>query len=354
MTNLTFILFLLIGYIFFCLSIIKNNKNTEVILRFLFIIFFSFIAAFRFSTVPDTEVYIKHYNDIASLSFSDFGFYHFEPGYVCLVKLYCKLLGGSCHNFFFFLTFINLIIVSHSFNILYKKQYSLINISLLFFISYYGLYFNFIVLRFGIGASFFLCSLAYIKHKKIYSILFYALSIFCHTSFFLIFPIYIIMLMYNNCKQKIFFYIWLLVIGIIYYFRIGRFLTNSLIQIIILILKKIFLNYTYYFENLDFGNEKISIRFTLNYILGFIFIRYGYIKNKTYLINLIIYLVGLSIYSFFSAIELIDRISDIYLLSGIFLISNYFSSLKNIRDKLILFYPICILNAIFAIRIINR
>lgn len=357
MSQLSFISFIFLGYTFLICGISCKSKLFREFVIFLFIFFFASIAATRFDTVPDTKEYIKHYIDVAKLPFNDFGLYYFEPGYVLLAKLNYRIFREYYRIFFLFLTILNCLLVSVSIKNFYcdeRETSKYVVLSLIYYISFYGLYFNFIVLRFGLAGSFFLLSLANFKKKNIKSVIFYSMSILCHMSFLIILPFYICVFLQKKIHSKAFYYIWLLVVGIIYYFRMGRLFTSSILAIIVHFGEKIFGNYAYYLNNLDLGNSKIAMRFTLNYLMGFIFVRYGNIKDRYYAVILFFYFIGLSIYSLFSMIELIDRVSDILLLSGIFLVPIYYKALKTVQDKFILYFPICIMNMLFAIRIINR
>lgn len=357
MSLISFVSLLLFSYIFFVCGVCCKTKYLQILFSFLFVSFFAFLSAIRFESVPDTIEYIEHYNAVASLPFNDFGYYIFEPGYVFLVKIYHRLFSnGGYSGFFFFLAVLNCFLILCGIKTYYKAEKDvakIIVVSLVYYVSYYGLYFNFIVLRFGLGASFFLLSLANAKYKNIGALCFYGLALFCHTSFLIVIPFYLFALFYNKNKPKTFYYLWLLVIALIYYCRLGRFVTSFLFHVIAQI-GGIIGRYSYYLNDVSLGNSKISIKFTLNFILAFIFVKYGNLKDSRYVFLLLIYLSGLMIYACFSSILLIDRVSDVCLVSGVLLIPSFYRALKTWGDKLILYFPVCIMNMIFIIRIINR
>ena len=207
MSQLSFISFIFLGYAFFICGISCKGKLFREVLIFFFIFFFASLAAIRFNTVPDTKAYIMHYADVAKLPFNDFGFYYFEPGYVFLAKLNYRIFGENYRFFFFFLTALNCLLVAVCVKTFFcneRETSKYVVLSLLYYVSFYGLYFNFIVLRFGLAGSFFLLSLANFRKRNVRSVIFYVVSVLCHMSFFIVLPFYICIFFRKKNHSKTF------------------------------------------------------------------------------------------------------------------------------------------------------
>lgn len=319
--------------------ILKTKKINLIISTFLLIIFVLLVGT-RPLSIPDTTPYFYFYKNL-DLNLLDLKYSYFEKGFVLFAKIIKKYISNSERVYFAVITIFNLFFLEKNL----KKEFKKTMIPLYIYISYYGIYHNMIILRFGLGFIFFTISVFYNKNKKLLmSLVFFIISYFYHKSF--IFGIFIYLIPKRNLNRK--FYLTLItIIGLLYYFRLG----NNIITILIDIYLKYFPlenRYSIYLSNLSY-EKGFSYRFFLNYLI----LIWIYLEKKIdgYFYNL--YIFGMLFLSIFSGILLIERITDIYLGLNMLAISYYIENNKNKLKNILIYLVIVFFNFIFITRILK-
>jgi energy-converting hydrogenase Eha subunit A len=351
-------LIILFFFCFFCISLsLIEFIGKKSIVSFLFIgIFFAFCAAFRGSYVPDTIAYINSYKSLNSSLF-DFNSLAFEPGFVFFSKLQKCIFGGSYQLYFFIITLLNLFVIYKvietlnkeiNFTMDYKMNMRLYVTPLVLYISFYGFYFNFIILRAGIACSFLLYSWIVFNQNKVKSIISFFLALLFHTSIVFSILAFPFLFKKNSIKQS-YQYLWIFIIGVIYFTGIGHYTTFIFIDLF----GKIVGRYAFYIKNISIANEAFSTRFIINYFIAFGLI---WLNRKELFFNrlLNIFLTGLTLLSLLSGLLLVERITDFYLSVSFLLIYIGIFNFKTWKDKIIIFSIIMLVYVFFVMRIVNK
>lgn len=148
----------IIHYLLFLLIALLLNRYDDkgsLLLPILMAFIFSILATNRSLAIPDTKEYIHIYELINSDLF-DFQERREEKGFLILIKIF-KALGFSVNWFFFCISIINSLILIKA---LRNLKIDIV-IGLAFYMSFYGLYYNFIILRFGLAFSLFILAISY-------------------------------------------------------------------------------------------------------------------------------------------------------------------------------------------------
>jgi hypothetical protein len=173
-----FILYLLVLQAYFF-----NFKQSALIFFFVSVLFIIF-AGFRSSEMPDTLNYINMYEGSYCRAFSCFAFYHLQD-------IHKYIFSNNYRSFFIFISSFNLLVVFYLLKKLHVR-YSLVALSI--YISYFGIIYNFIILRAGLAASLLLLSWYFIKKRAIISIMLFVLACLMHaTAFIGIFGLFIVL-----------------------------------------------------------------------------------------------------------------------------------------------------------------
>ncbi len=163
---------------------VKRSNFVSIILFFWCSIIFSVFVSFRSVYVPDTSNYIRIYD----ISF--FSQYDYEKGYILLQSFHKVIFGYSYTSFFAMVAIINLSII---YFVIRKLNLTYPLIAFAIYLSYYGIFNNFIVLRSGLASSFILLSWVYYKENKFKSVIFFLVALFLHSSAVIALPGYFIL-----------------------------------------------------------------------------------------------------------------------------------------------------------------
>lgn len=148
MNTIFFLTYSLLLWALCVFDIIKASKDLRKIVAYAIILSFSFYAAMRGMDVSDTMPYAEYFQAIRSEIFTE-GFFaingRFEIGYEFLTKT-IALFTNNTKVYFFLIAIIN---ISLAYNIFSDRNYVII--PLVVYISFFGFYFGFVILRAGIS-----------------------------------------------------------------------------------------------------------------------------------------------------------------------------------------------------------
>ena len=200
------LLFVAIGSI----SMLFKTKYSYIPLLFYFIL----IIGFRSLDVPDTEPYVLFFQGLNQSSLFDQSFLY-EKGFVALSFL-IKQLTNNYNYYFAIIAFLNVLLVGYSFKCLTKnekvKNSKSMLIAYLSYMSFFGFFYNAIVLRAGLAISCLMLILT-IRDRRIKVILFILAFLFHRTSLFFIIG-YLVFFYAKKKTNKTYFLIGLLLIFI--------------------------------------------------------------------------------------------------------------------------------------------
>lgn len=335
--------------------ILYTNRAKKSFL-ILVMLFFAYLAMSRDNSIPDTSAYIFYYNYLSSIPFN-LNNSSFEYGFQLLIFICGNLLNLKVNYFFLIIVLINLILVyksiknsvKYSFETLVNRKYLMpyIFVSFLMYISYYGFYYNFIVLRMGLASAAVILSWTYWEQNKLKSIILYGVALFFHTSaIFAIFGFFF--LIKKTVIKKKMKFIWLILIGGIYLSRVSVLLLK-----VIPIFAKIFLNnlgYYSYMNQMLNGDNSISLRFVFNYILLIVF--FEKINSNIFFEKILnIYMFGMSLIAILWPIIWIERITDFYVSIGYLLMLQVLGEINYKHNRILLITLVLFCNFIFIYRI---
>lgn len=332
------------------LSVETLNKKREKrfwILRFLLAIIFSLLAAFRSLEVPDTNAYVYNFNILTS-NLTNVYMSYYEQGFTILSLLIKFLFGSNYKIYFFCITIINTFLISKSTKNLGIR---LMLLPTILYLSFYGLYFNFVVIRAGLAFSLLLYSWSIFDNNRIKSMLFFLLACFFHQSSIFTGMVYIILFLKKKLSLDR-YVIWIFLIGVLYLVKLDSLYLGEFIRMFGNSSYLQSQRFIYYLEN-NTMIEGISIRFLLNYLIGILLILSSRNKDIKYFNFLNIYLLGMSIIALFSSFTWIERVTDFFIATNFILLSFLIESLKDRSIKLLIAIPIIFANIFFAIRILN-
>ncbi|MGD6856663.1 EpsG family protein [Bacillus infantis] len=332
-------IYLLVSFIVFVLiggSIdLVYKKNSKIFLISICIFFAIIVASRSVNIVPDTLGYLTAY-----LSLDTFTFYTsetapsgFELGFIYLSELIKMFAGPYYFIYFLFITIINLIIIVFSLKNIFETnlKYSNIFVAIAIYISYYGFYYNAIVLRAGIAISIILlaASLA-LKKKWLVSISLVLLAITFHQSAIIGLVILLILKLKIRFSKKKYFIIWL-VIGIVLFSKIG---THFMLDIILYLLNY-FPEYNVYIRTLSFSTTLTSWNI-FYYLLGGLFLTYSK-KNDRYYNILNVYYIGILLVALVPGMNILYRMLDYFIVFNFILFHMYILDKKLYITKFLLF-----------------
>lgn len=314
MTDPSFYLFCLILVFLSYLSLYLGGNSRAF--SFAICLLFSSIATFRSTSVPDTSAYIDFFL-LYNLDITDFQYIGHEPGFTILGKS-AKILVDDYRFFFFVITVINLTLIYRA----------LINFELnpalgiVLYISFYGIYYNFIFLRSGLAASILIYCVSLI-HAGFFkrATLSLAASPLFHAS--IILHAFLLIILAKPLKKS--------TLNFLLAFSVLIYLSGATDGLALGILNNIadieyISRYQYYTENMKFDSG-LSMRFLMNclIVIGVINLAKNYeeIEKFAKLATL-----GLLMRSIFSSFLWVDRISDAFVVF-IFMLLTSFSSSKN-------------------------
>lgn len=337
------------SYIFFMMIVIfsiegiqiKNLKIKRAAQIFIIIVFY-LVAGMSYKIHNDYFVYENIYTKI---NFSNLKYINFEKGYVVLNAIF--------NRFFDFYTFkslvylVNILLIYRGLKKILNQEKVCIALGLMYLLfgQFYSMYLS--AFRQSIAIAIFIYSLSYIRDKKIIK---YTLSIilafFFHKSAIILYPIYFIFNKSLKIKMKFNIYFYIILNILIMIPELSKSIVLSFSKVVSL-LKLGSLSDSYLFKESNF--EIKNIIFNL-----FLFILYGYLKNKKedYFVN-----KGLFCYII---IEILSKIIGIFyrieiyfiVFYCIFLIDLFIKCNKNIIFKLIRISLVLFLGMNYNLKII--
>lgn len=292
----------------------ENRLNKEIIEKFLIyssIIVFALFCAERNIKMSDTKAYIQYFEKLDISSFASFFSIdgRYGLGYEFLNKVIKIAFGKNYKIFFASVVILNCLLV-------YSVTYKTNKISFLLYLSFFGIYYNFIVLRQGIAISFAIMALVSLNKNVFKSVIYILIGMLFHETILVLFMFLIARLIKKGIKKRT--YLIVLTISLILY------LTKVTMVIIQpLLLKFVFLGkfipqFKYYITDMEIYYD-ISILYLIYFATTFLLI----LKGKTSIIYnrlLFINVSGAFFLGVFSALSVTVRIVDYAFLTYIFLI----------------------------------
>lgn len=341
--------YILILFLILCTFILYTNLKYSRITFVTFIILYLILISTRLPTTPDTEPYILFYKEV-DLNFFDFSQSHFEIGYQLFAKL-VKCFAGNNYKFFFaILVLLNVSLIVSSVKRLYSSDLRMnrigfICISLICYISYYGIFYNGIVLRAGVSLSllFYITSMVIspnAKYRILKIILLFILSLLFHkTAIIGLFAILIFLI--SKPYSRNFYFILSIIIVLGYLLNISNYTFTYLYKIndIALLWGEVdglegtgrIANYVNRAELMS----EFSIKYIYFLALAVLFC-FGPIKNEVYCKYLNVYLVGLMLLIALRNFSSIIRGLDFFLIYSFILLSICFACIKKNQLKFII------------------
>lgn len=351
----------MITSLFFCYFELLAKKTSKVV-YWILTIMFAMICATRGTITQDTIPYIDAFNSVStnflykSAQDTPQGF---ELGYTVLMQISKIIFGNSYKIFFFIVVVINYFLLYIS----YKKLCKIINdkgkLIITFFClytSYFGVYYNAIVLRAGLAISLIIYASVLLLDKK-YILVFCMLwlSIKMHDSAILgILPIAILLFKLNF--SKISYRVFLTVLLIIHVFQLNiSFMYKMLPPITSFVMThnsmQVFRSYLLNFSI----TEGISLKLIFFILIGYLFTLFKFDTDElTFKKYVNVYYFGLLIAVLFSGLDVFSRISDFCLVFYSIIMVLYLSKSKLSKDKVVIIVStITICNFILIMKIIN-
>lgn len=356
-----FFLLLFFGYSYF-LFLIERQYNVYI---HPIVIIIPYAVLISTSYSPDTEAYLSFYQ-VTNFDLFDFYGDDFAIGFQILTKILKAFSCGNYSIYMFELTLINVTLFIISINIVSKKcinhKVSFL-IPLILYFSYYGIFYNAIVLRASLSLNILLLLYVLILTKPRHSIFDYILYILLfilaylfHTS--TIIALLICAILYLPFFQKRVYYTLLLISIIFCCSSVGISILSNFNS---LLFDYSFINTGQETESgldllLRYGmnsetNNTISFKFIFQIILAFIFLN-SKCRSVLYRKLFNIYVIGLLIGSIGIRMETFGRVLDFFtFISTILLWIDYVNSNK--LSSLFKFTFVVFLQLFFVYRIIN-
>lgn len=346
MSYLTITIFMGMSYLFLVLEEITNRPKK--ILKLLIISAFIVLVSFRSLTIPDTYGYASSYQYLR-VGLSNIFMSYYETGFA-MFSMLIKMVAGSNYRLFFgVIAVTNLFLVN---KLIKKYNINLTIMPLLIYLSFYGFYQNYVVLRAGIAFTLLLYAWATFGKNKIASLFLFFLASSFHLSALIGILGYLVIIRSRKISTKVYL-IWLFAIISLYFLRIDVFIYDFIIET--MLENGLFNNhrFLYYINNIRFI-EGVSYRFLLNYLVAIFLIFTN--KNKPNFYNdlLNIYMIGMTIVAFFSSFVWIERLTDFFIATNFILIPIAINTFKDKYIRIIICLPIIALNVLFVLRIMSQ
>lgn len=292
--------------------ILKERKSKKILL-FLAIIGFSILACMRETTIPDTVPYINAFNYENQLtSFFAPNISSFETGFVLLTR-FIAIFTSSASIYFFIVAMIILSVGAFLFS---NQKHFLICFAA--FMSFYGIYFSFVILRSGLSIVFFVLAAWRCDNRKILKVVFYILAIAFHRSAIIMLMVYLFAKLFRNAKLNIAVVLPVLLICLLCYAgglsKIILVLIQNMLEPLVgtnLLFTKAYGYLQSYIAQFEFG---LSARYVLNtviYLITLYLIHKKKLKiNKKLTTVLVFVFLGLMLESLFGNQVLIGRLTD--------------------------------------------
>ena len=303
---------------FFALIEINSKINNFKWIYFIFVFLLSILFALRSDLTPDTAIYINAYKNINLFNLIYTNIKEFEFGYILFMALNKFVLGDDYRIFFFLVSIFGYTLIFFSSNeisdyLKSQKRYHMLILAL--YTSFYGIYYQGIVMRGGVAIALFSYSIMLFLNKKYcFSIVFYLLTFLFHKSAIFTVPvIYILLHNFNirNIRQKKYYVFIVIFLLFIACYSVPGFRPN-LLNFVSKYVGNIPFFYKFY-AYIEHGNYGARIEFKSLYymLLAFMFVRENIIDvNFNKLINIYIFGVYLSV--IIGQFENINRLLDYY------------------------------------------
>ena len=253
-------------------------------------------------------------------------------------------IGPNYFIYFFIIVIINLTLIVVSLKNIFGRslKYNNFFIAITIYISYYGFYYNAIVLRAGLAISIVLLAASFALNKRwLISILLILLAVSFHQSAIIGLVILLILKYEIKFSKKTYLIIWV-GIGVILFSKIG---TYFMLDFILYILNY-FPDYSVYISNLSFSTTLTSWNI-FYYFLGGIFLTYRKDDDRFYSI-LNIYYIGILLIALVPGMNILYRALDYFTVFNFILFHMYLLDRKLYITKYLMF-SLYILANIYAV-----
>ena len=303
-TEVFFLFLIFLILLFSSLSVVENRKD-NVVLTVLLVAIFSLLVAVRPLEVPDTLAYIEAY-ELLNVSLTDLFSHRFEVGFVSLMMFVKSVFKENYYFLFLCVAIVNCYIV-----FLGGKKIGAENLLLfiIVYLSFYGVYYNFIFLREGLAFSLTLYAWAVVGESRLKAAFFILMAILFHkvaVIALLLLPLIVL----NPSMPKWFFVAWAMLMTFFYILKVDRYYLVEVLN---------------FFMNMDFLRDKMafyvarlkleygySARFIVYLFFSYIF-AFSHTGEKVYNRFMIVYMCGVSLYAMLSTFLWVERISGILL-----------------------------------------
>ena len=313
--NLILLTIIFILATMFAIAEINFSGKNYSLLYFIFAIIISLIFSFRGLYTPDTFAYVDAYKNIDLFNIVNTNIRNFEFGFILLMSIIKYIFGNEYKIFFFFTSIISYIIIYFSLTdifLLSKSKGKYYMLAMILYSSFYGIYYQGIVLRAGLAILFYYYSIIQlIKGKYIKFFCLCIISVLFHKSILFVLTMPFIFLYKKEHSNK-FYNIIILLILCFAFAKLYLFISP-----VLLIQMK---NFIAFFNSLNkfeiylrIGNLANRLEYkSIYYILiGFILVNQK-IKNTSYKKLINIYIFGLIISVTIGSFNNINRILDLY------------------------------------------
>ena len=338
------------------------NDSKKRNLYFIFSLILSLLVAIRSESTPDTSNYLNFYRSIECGNLVSLSQFSFEPGFQ-LYTHFLKLISfGNTSIYLFYISITNTLILWKTFNNIDNNQTNNPTLFLILYYSFFGLFYNAIVIRAGIAISLVLFTISLqdstkLNHlkKRTVTLCVLIIAVLFHYSAILSIPIYIIYRYTPKLSKGTYILLWIIPTTL-FAAKISSFIIPNLINIVLNIfdtLSNTNLNkYSYYITELYDLNSKLPYRLIFQFAACLLFISVNN-ATKQYYKFLNIYLCGLFLSSIFYSIEQLSRITDYFLIFSFILFYMIYERYLLNKYIIIPFISTIYLQLIFVIRIIK-
>lgn len=321
-----------------------SDKRLPIKLSYLNMLMFGIMCIFRSLNVPDTLVYVSAFKEcLNSYSFLFERVSGFELGFSFLMR-FCKLLVNDYHFFFLVCVLINIVLLIKTldeFAIYNNFPQKYLELFLLLFLPFYGLYYWGIVLRGGLAMSFATYSLfLLLNEKKRKAIMMAILAILFHQTAVLFFIGLMFCKLLLRIKVK-WYWILMSVLLVIYLSGLNEIVFSYVIGYIQTFIYSHELGRVYISYSGKVKVAGISLKVLFYFMIGYMCLFfYKFISPKMERL-FSLYFLGLIIAVFFSEITAISRLSEFFLISYFYILISIYATSKIVVQRSLL-YPACV------------
>ncbi len=348
------------------LEIVRKRRSASIIVIFV-VALFCFLIEKRGDNVPDTIAYRNLFVSLKTDSFILFKErknYLMEWGFLIFCQIIKKLFGEGvsalwigaalCSTGFSYMAVIEL----EKGEIISGRKKNMNFLPCLFFlcyISYFGLFYNAIVVRTGIALSLAFLSAAFINNRKWKRgiIIFICASLF-HRSVFILLPAFVFLLADIKIKRSMYQILWCIYF-VLFAVNIGYLLLQLMLKVMLFIGNTFsFMEHFLYYKD-DIVPEGLYSKKNILFLFMGLFFSFGDLKSKTYRKCLNIYYIGLGVLLFLGNWLIGYRIIDLYLFFSIPLLYLFFKNinLKKQKGDILVFYGFIVMELIAVLRVIG-